>query len=349
MYTNNNEGGISMGKDALKVFYIAFTVMLALSVFFGGAPALLLLAAAVCIPLWNIIDGFLDDEGLFITSIGDRDDNAYDQPNIFKKIWLQITKSKKMREACGEAYVSGDPKNVVATSKELQKHALFDYVMLGALSTGTLTWLAIWIHNHAATIQTIASMGTASIMHALPLGLQILMGPVGGAMFAMTMCWTAYKSWRKVNLARKMGHPMPKGAVLDACAWTLAGTGASVLAIVGIIAMAANPVGLGIVTFVGVGITIAAATLKLVQLVISLCTSTNGLDSAPIADPAVDDNKQEFSPDPTTSNSITIPVLNQKHEDGGDNAHCPPGSYEDFVDLEFCRVRLGQSQQQQSI
>lgn len=207
------------GADTLKLAYIIFAILLFATIFIhGGGPAILfflLLATMATGPIWNIIDGVVDD--------GEQIKALQSDGQIENKL-----------------------------------HALFNYVGLGFISTATLCMIV----SVMATNLSAMLAGNAVV---LGISLNLLIGPIGCSVFAVTMLWYASKSFREIEAYNDLinqnsqNHEILKQLKLDqyyvkvdCFAWATAGLGATGFAILAILAMvaifppAAVPITIGI-------------------------------------------------------------------------------------------------------
>lgn len=281
---NKNDGKL------LNAFYIAFAVMLALATFWSGAPVVLLIAALICIPAWNIIDGFLDSDGFIFKDFSSNlwnhlkskfDSNRHTNQHLVTPHSYQwATKLREIKRLFVRKNNSETLSQFLTRkgpSKFSIAHTLFDHLLLGGIATGTMISLGMWVHKHAATVSF--SHGMSGLMNTLPHALGIMVGPVCGALFAICMAWYCVESCIKLHKARTSNknngtnedQKIPTGKLWVNVAAQLAATlGATTLAAAAMISIA-QPHALiamaAIISTVGVALTITAAVIKLVQLV----------------------------------------------------------------------------------
>lgn len=231
------------GADSLKIAYIVFAILLALMTFVVPASLPLWFILILIVgtgPIWNIIDGFIDDGEQW---------GAYQE-----KVW-----------------------------NENKAHTYFNWVCLGFLSTFTLILCII----ASLTQLTALSAGSAVVM-GIPISL--LIGPIGGIVFAITMLWLAKKSYYDIKVFDKLIEEEKNTAeinklkqerglvIVDFGAWLSAGIGATGFAIIACLAFASIsfPPALPIVFVV---IVLSSASIKLYQLYFHPKTPKADLDN----------------------------------------------------------------------
>jgi hypothetical protein len=172
----------------------------------------------------------------------------------------------------GFGFISSNPlKTDSDLSKNERAHKLFDYLLLGIVGFATII-VAIVIEAQSGMAAATSSVG-----------LQVLMGPIGCSVFAITMFCIAIESYqegRKAlkeahnNLAQNPDNPAYREAykqayekcTVDTSAWTLAGIGATVMAFSAGVVLLGNPATASILASIAIGIFIGSATIKLFQI-----------------------------------------------------------------------------------
>ncbi|MDG2348530.1 MAG: hypothetical protein P8L77_03600 [Gammaproteobacteria bacterium] len=267
---NNNKPFFTKGRrgaDSLKIAYIIFALLLAIMTF--ATPATLplwftLITIVGTGPIWNIIDGFVDDDEQWLSY----------QANVWN---------------------------------ENKFHTYFNWACLGFLSTFALGLCIV----AAMTQLTALTAGTAVVM-GVPISL--LIGPIGGAAFAITMLWLAKKSFNEIKtfdklisvadepnkneLKQQRGH-----VVVDFCAWLSAGLGATGFALLACLAFASIgfPPALPIIF---TGIVLLSASIKIYQLAYHPKTPT--ADSLSLRKPTSANVSSSFLTRQSSSNQAKI-------------------------------------------
>ncbi|MAH60735.1 MAG: hypothetical protein CMF42_00315 [Legionellales bacterium] len=167
----------------LRICYIVCTIITAIGILCGNLPLGLLLLILIKDPIWNIVDGLVDDGSKRAALNG------------FK---LEHNSDKSYQEFY-EAFYNNK-----------KRHALFDWVFLGAGGLATLIYIIIHDVSTIAGQQAIAH-GHLSFMSSL------LIGPIGSGVFAITMLWLAYESYTKYTdlLALKDDHLNQSNELFD--------------------------------------------------------------------------------------------------------------------------------------
>jgi len=167
----------------LRICYIVCTIITAIGILCGNLPLSLLLLILIKDPIWNIVDGLVDDGSKRAALNGFKLEHNSDES--YQEFYKAFYNNKK-------------------------RHALFDWVFLGAGGLATLIYIIIHDVSTIAGQQAIAH-GHLSFMSSL------LIGPIGSGVFAITMLWLAYESYTKYTdlLALQDDHLNQSNVLFD--------------------------------------------------------------------------------------------------------------------------------------